>query len=65
MEMFNLNCKLINFIRHVKERCGLDFEGECFSGLQSCSFHWGQVGHSSFSKSFWMAGCVDAGWMEG
>ncbi|XP_040012349.1 uncharacterized protein C22orf15 [Xiphias gladius] len=24
MEMFNLNCKLINFIHHIKERCGLD-----------------------------------------
>lgn len=23
--MFNLNCKLIHFIHHVKERCGLDF----------------------------------------
>ncbi|TNN77589.1 hypothetical protein EYF80_012179 [Liparis tanakae] len=27
MEMFNLNCKLINFIHHLKERCGLDFKG--------------------------------------
>ncbi|XP_034398383.1 uncharacterized protein C22orf15 [Cyclopterus lumpus] len=26
MEMFNLNCKLINFIHHLKERCGLDFK---------------------------------------
>ncbi|XP_020491988.1 uncharacterized protein C22orf15 [Labrus bergylta] len=25
MEMFNLNCKLINFIHHLKERCSLDF----------------------------------------
>ncbi|XP_044054114.1 uncharacterized protein C22orf15 [Siniperca chuatsi] len=26
MEMFNLNCKLINFIHHLKERCGLGFK---------------------------------------
>ncbi|XP_068422933.1 uncharacterized protein C22orf15 [Clinocottus analis] len=26
MEMFNLNCKLINFIHHLKERCGLDLK---------------------------------------
>ncbi|KAM9391718.1 uncharacterized protein C22orf15 [Pholidichthys leucotaenia] len=28
MEMFNLDCKLINFIHHLKERCGLDVK-EC------------------------------------
>ncbi|XP_018523880.1 uncharacterized protein CXorf65 homolog isoform X3 [Lates calcarifer] len=28
MEMFNLNCKLIHFIHHIKKRCGLDFKGE-------------------------------------
>ncbi|KAF3850631.1 hypothetical protein F7725_012403 [Dissostichus mawsoni] len=28
MEILNLNCKLINFIHHLKERCGLDFK-EC------------------------------------
>lgn len=27
MEMLNLNCKLINFILHLKEQCGLDFKG--------------------------------------
>lgn len=27
MEMLNLNCKLIHFIHHLKERCGLDFKG--------------------------------------
>ncbi|KAM7391473.1 hypothetical protein PAMP_022161 [Pampus punctatissimus] len=26
MEMFNLNCKLINFIHNLKERCDLDFK---------------------------------------
>ncbi|KAK5910483.1 hypothetical protein CesoFtcFv8_004312 [Champsocephalus esox] len=26
MEILNLNCKLINFIHHLKERCGLDFK---------------------------------------
>ncbi|KAM3610278.1 uncharacterized protein V6R79_001721 [Siganus canaliculatus] len=26
MEMLNLNCKLIHFIHHLKERCGLDFK---------------------------------------
>ncbi|XP_060926741.1 uncharacterized protein C22orf15 [Limanda limanda] len=34
MEMFNLNCKLIHFIRHVKERCGLDFK-ECVDLMDS------------------------------
>ncbi|KAM4579407.1 uncharacterized protein C22orf15 [Fundulus diaphanus] len=24
MEMLNLNCKLVNFIHHLKEKCGLD-----------------------------------------
>ncbi|MEQ2301352.1 hypothetical protein AMECASPLE_034974 [Ameca splendens] len=24
--MVNLNCKLVNFIHHLKERCGLDFK---------------------------------------
>lgn len=27
MEMLNLNCKLVNFIHHLKEKCGLDFKG--------------------------------------
>ncbi|XP_023198664.1 uncharacterized protein C22orf15 homolog [Xiphophorus maculatus] len=26
MEMLNLNCKLVNFIHHLKEKCGLDFK---------------------------------------
>ncbi|CAB1446813.1 unnamed protein product [Pleuronectes platessa] len=34
MEIFNLNCKLIHFIRHVKERCGLDFK-ECVDLMDS------------------------------
>uniref|UniRef100_UPI0037E7E495 uncharacterized protein C22orf15 n=1 Tax=Semicossyphus pulcher TaxID=241346 RepID=UPI0037E7E495 len=34
MEMFNLNCKLINFIHHLKEKCGLDFR-ECVDLLDS------------------------------
>ncbi|XP_069022308.1 uncharacterized protein C22orf15 [Embiotoca jacksoni] len=34
MEMFNLNCKLINFIHHLKERCGLDFK-ECVELMDS------------------------------
>ncbi|XP_074493150.1 uncharacterized protein C22orf15 [Sebastes fasciatus] len=32
--MFNLNCKLIHFIHHVKERCGLDFT-ECVDLMDS------------------------------
>lgn len=27
-ELLNLNCKLVNFIQHLKEKCGLGFEGE-------------------------------------
>ncbi|KAM6944246.1 uncharacterized protein C22orf15 [Lycodopsis pacificus] len=34
MEMFNLNCKLINFIHHLKERCGLDLK-ECVDLMDS------------------------------
>ncbi|XP_068577142.1 uncharacterized protein C22orf15 [Cebidichthys violaceus] len=34
MEMFNLNCKLINFIHHLKERCGLDLK-ECVDVMDS------------------------------
>ncbi|XP_029961401.1 uncharacterized protein C22orf15 [Salarias fasciatus] len=34
MEMFNLNCKMINFIHHLKERCGLDFK-ECVDVMDS------------------------------
>ncbi|XP_041793920.1 uncharacterized protein C22orf15 [Chelmon rostratus] len=34
MEMFNLNCKLINFLHHLKERCGLDFK-ECVDLMDS------------------------------
>ncbi|XP_040898857.1 uncharacterized protein C22orf15 [Toxotes jaculatrix] len=34
MEMLNLNCKLINFIHHLKERCGLDFK-ECVDLMDS------------------------------
>ncbi|XP_053181563.1 uncharacterized protein C22orf15 [Scomber japonicus] len=34
MEMFNLNCKLINFIHNLKERCGLDFK-ECVELMDS------------------------------
>lgn len=30
VEMFNLNCKLINFIRHLKQRGGVDVRGACF-----------------------------------
>ncbi|XP_022070167.1 uncharacterized protein C22orf15 [Acanthochromis polyacanthus] len=34
MEMFNLNCKLINFIHHLKQRCSLDFK-ECVDLMDS------------------------------
>ncbi|XP_078106531.1 uncharacterized protein C22orf15 [Sander vitreus] len=34
MEMLNLNCKLIHFIHHLKERCGLDFK-ECVDLMES------------------------------
>ncbi|XP_070759687.1 uncharacterized protein C22orf15 [Enoplosus armatus] len=34
MEMFNLDCKLINFIHHLKERSGLDFK-ECVDLMDS------------------------------
>ncbi|XP_070821109.1 uncharacterized protein C22orf15 [Chaetodon trifascialis] len=34
MEMFNLNCKLINFLHHLKEQCGLDFK-ECVDLMDS------------------------------
>ncbi|XP_030594366.1 uncharacterized protein C22orf15 [Archocentrus centrarchus] len=34
MEMFNLNCKLINFIHHLKERCGVDSK-ECVDLMDS------------------------------
>ncbi|XP_008282369.1 uncharacterized protein C22orf15 [Stegastes partitus] len=34
MEMFNLNCKLINFIHHLKERCCLDFK-DCVDLIDS------------------------------
>ncbi|XP_047448093.1 uncharacterized protein C22orf15 isoform X2 [Mugil cephalus] len=34
MEMFNLNCKLINFIHHLKEKCGLDLK-ECVDLMDS------------------------------
>ncbi|XP_054466105.1 uncharacterized protein LOC129100690 [Anoplopoma fimbria] len=34
MEMLNLNCKLINFIHHLKEMCGLDFK-ECVELMDS------------------------------
>ncbi|XP_045891690.1 uncharacterized protein C22orf15 [Micropterus dolomieu] len=34
MEMFNLNCKLIDLIHHLKERCGLDFK-ECVDLMDS------------------------------
>ncbi|KAM9360163.1 uncharacterized protein C22orf15 [Symphorus nematophorus] len=34
MEMFNLNCKLIHFIQHLKERCGLDLK-ECVDLMDS------------------------------
>ncbi|XP_070690384.1 uncharacterized protein C22orf15 [Pempheris klunzingeri] len=34
MEMLNLNCKLMNFISHLKEKCGLDFK-ECVDLLDS------------------------------
>ncbi|XP_028269909.1 uncharacterized protein C22orf15 isoform X2 [Parambassis ranga] len=34
MEMFNLNCKLINFIHHLKEKCGLDFK-DCVELMDS------------------------------
>ncbi|XP_035514847.1 uncharacterized protein C22orf15 [Morone saxatilis] len=34
MEMCNLNCKLINFIHHLKEKCGLDFK-ECVDLMDS------------------------------
>ncbi|XP_017270089.1 uncharacterized protein C22orf15 [Kryptolebias marmoratus] len=34
MEIFNLNCKLINFIHHLKEQCGLDFK-DCVDLMDS------------------------------
>nr|XP_020454808.1 uncharacterized protein C22orf15 homolog [Monopterus albus] len=34
MEMLNLNCKLINFIHHLKERCGMDTK-ECVDLVDS------------------------------
>nr|XP_046242280.1 uncharacterized protein C22orf15 [Scatophagus argus] len=34
MEMLNLNCKLINFIHHLKQRCDLDFK-ECVDLMDS------------------------------
>ncbi|KAG7488931.1 hypothetical protein JOB18_001465 [Solea senegalensis] len=34
MEMYNLNCRLINFIHHLKERCSLDFK-ECVELMDS------------------------------
>ncbi|XP_056232343.1 uncharacterized protein C22orf15 [Seriola aureovittata] len=34
MEMLNLNCRLINFLHHLKERCGLDFK-ECVDLMDS------------------------------
>ena len=36
-ELFNLNCKLINFIHDLKERCGLDRKGE--PSLRSVHLH--------------------------
>ncbi|XP_071338118.1 uncharacterized protein C22orf15 [Trachinotus anak] len=33
-EMFNLNCKLINFLHHLKATCGLDFK-ECVDLMDS------------------------------
>ncbi|CAL8343050.1 unnamed protein product [Lota lota] len=34
-EMFNLNCKLINFIHDLKERCGLDLK-DCVALMDRC-----------------------------
>ncbi|XP_071378161.1 uncharacterized protein C22orf15 [Centroberyx affinis] len=34
MELFNLNCKLINFIHSLKERCGLDVK-DCVDLMDS------------------------------
>ncbi|XP_035494871.1 uncharacterized protein C22orf15 [Scophthalmus maximus] len=34
MEMFNLNCKLINFTRHLKQTCSLDLN-ECVDLMDS------------------------------
>ncbi|XP_032367610.1 uncharacterized protein C22orf15 [Etheostoma spectabile] len=34
MEMVNLNCKVIHFIHHLKERCGLDLK-ECVDLMES------------------------------
>ncbi|KAK5871693.1 hypothetical protein PBY51_004557 [Eleginops maclovinus] len=34
MDILNLNCKLINFIQHLKERCGLDYK-ECVELMDS------------------------------
>ncbi|KAM4745802.1 uncharacterized protein C22orf15 [Anableps anableps] len=34
MEMLNLNCKLVNFIHHLKEKCGLDFK-DCVELMDS------------------------------
>ncbi|XP_049907175.1 uncharacterized protein C22orf15 isoform X1 [Epinephelus moara] len=36
MEMLNPNCRLINFIHHLKERCGLDRK-ECVELMDSSS----------------------------
>ncbi|KAM6931431.1 uncharacterized protein C22orf15 [Xenentodon cancila] len=33
-EMMNLNCRLINFIHHLKEKCGLDFK-DCVDLMDS------------------------------
>ncbi|XP_024132031.1 uncharacterized protein C22orf15 isoform X2 [Oryzias melastigma] len=34
MELFNLNCKLVNFIHLLKEKCGLDFK-DCVELMDS------------------------------
>ncbi|XP_020561292.1 uncharacterized protein C22orf15 homolog [Oryzias latipes] len=33
-ELLNLNCKLVNFIQHLKEKCGLGFE-DCVDLMDS------------------------------
>ncbi|XP_026043759.1 uncharacterized protein C22orf15 isoform X1 [Astatotilapia calliptera] len=55
MEMFNLNCKLINFLNHLKERAGVDSKG---TGLKcwiifNCSYT------NSKSNKILPADCVD------
>lgn len=55
MEMFNLNCKLINFLHHLKERAGVDSKGtglKCWIIL-NCSYT------NSKSNKILPADCVD------